>query len=112
MSKERSSAQSADTTSTRVIGRRELRVDGAPFQWWAVGERPMLVTVRSGVFGSLAEFTDGDPGEVAMTLAKRILTEHYERARKLKHSVPASDASQPAEEPPAAADGGGLRLLD
>jgi hypothetical protein len=66
--------------STRIISQRELIVDGAPFQWWAVGERPALVTVRSSVFGSLTKFTDGDVAEYAASLAKELLAQHYARA--------------------------------
>jgi hypothetical protein len=57
--------------STKIIGQRELNVDGVPFQWWAVGDRPTLVTVRSGVFGSLNEFTDENPAD---------FKQHYDRA--------------------------------
>ena len=66
--------------STRIISQRELVVDGAPFQWWAVGENPSLVTVRSTVFGSLTKFTDGDVAQVAASLAKELLAQHYARA--------------------------------
>jgi len=66
--------------STRIISQRELIVDGAPFQWWAVGEHPALVTVRSSVFGSSTKFTDGDVAEYAASLAKELLAQHYERA--------------------------------
>jgi hypothetical protein len=65
---------------TRIISQRELVVDGAPFQWWAVGEHPALVTVRSGVFGSLTKFTDGDVAQAAAALAKELLAQHYARA--------------------------------
>jgi hypothetical protein len=67
-------------TSTRIISQRELVVDGAPFQWWAVGEDPALVTVRSAVFGSMTKFTDGDVAQVAASLAKELLAQHYARA--------------------------------
>lgn len=66
--------------STRIISQRELIVDGAPFQWWAVGENPSLVTVRSVVFGSLTKFTDEDVAQVAAALAKELLAQHYARA--------------------------------
>jgi hypothetical protein len=66
--------------STRIISQRELVIDGAPFQWWAVGERPSLVTVRSPVFGSMTEFTDGDVAQVAAALAQELLAQHYARA--------------------------------
>jgi hypothetical protein len=61
--------------STRIIGQRELVVDGVPFQWWAVGDGPTLVTVRAPLFGSLTEFTNGDVAEFATELAKRLLTQ-------------------------------------
>jgi len=66
--------------STRIISQRELVIDGAPFQWWAVGEHPSLVTVRSTVFGSMTKFTDGDVAQVAAALAKELLAQHYARA--------------------------------
>ena len=69
--------------STRIISQRELVVDGAPFQWWAVGENPSLVTVRSTVFGSLTKFTDGDVAQFAASLAKELLAQHYARAGRL-----------------------------
>jgi hypothetical protein len=65
---------------TRIISQRELVVDGAPFQWWAVGEHPTSVTVRSAVFGSMTKLTDGDVARVAASLAKELLAQHYERA--------------------------------
>jgi hypothetical protein len=68
-----------DHISTRIISQRELVVDGAPFQWWAVGDHPSLVTVRSTVFGSMTKFTDGDVAQVAASLAKELLAQHYER---------------------------------
>ena len=66
--------------STRIISQRELIVDGAPFEWWAVGEHPALVTVRSSVFGSMTKFTDGDVAQFAASLAKELLAQHYARA--------------------------------
>lgn len=60
---------------TRIIGQRELVVDGVPFQWWAVGESPALVTVRAPLFGSLTEFTTGDVAEFATELAKKLLAQ-------------------------------------
>ena len=74
----------ADHTSTRIIGRRQLTVEGAEFRWWAVGEHPTLVTVRSTVFGSLAEFTYHDVSKFARTLAQKLLAQHYERAAKAR----------------------------
>lgn len=74
-----------DIVSTRIITNRELSCDGASFEWWAVGENPALVTVRSAVFGTLQQFTHGDAEAFAMTLAKKLLDQHYalaEVARK------------------------------
>jgi hypothetical protein len=68
--------------STRIIGQRELVVDGVPFQWWAVGENPALVTVRAPLFGTLTEFTHGDVAEFAAELAKKLLTQPVSSARK------------------------------
>ena len=69
-----------DHISTRIISQRELIVDGVPFQWWAVGEKPSLVTVRANLFGSLTKFTDGDIAACAASLAKELLAQHYARA--------------------------------
>jgi len=69
--------------STRIISQRELVIDGAPFEWWAVGEHPALVTVRSTVFGSTTRFTDGDVAQVAASLAAELLAKHYARAEQL-----------------------------
>jgi hypothetical protein len=86
--------------STRIISQRELIVDGAPFQWWAVGEHPSLVTVRSSVFGSLTRFTDGEVAKLATSLARELLAQHYARAgrsptgKKLR-SEPASGLNKP-----------------
>lgn len=80
--------------STRIISQRALVVDGAPFQWWAVGELPALVTVRSSVFGSITRFTDEDVALVAAALAKELLAQHYARAgrtpsgKKLRPDTP------------------------
>ena len=71
-----------DHVSTRIISQRELVIDGVPFQWWAVGEKPALVTVRTPIFGTLTEFTEGDVAECAATLAKKLLTQHFAPARK------------------------------
>ena len=68
--------------STRIISQRELVIDGAPFEWWAVGENPSLVTVRSTVFGSATKFTDGDVAQVAASLAAELLAQHYARAER------------------------------
>jgi hypothetical protein len=73
-----------DSISTRIIGQRTLTADGVQFQWWAVGERPALVTVKTPIFGSATDFTDGDVAEFAVVLAKRLLAEHYARAAAAK----------------------------
>ena len=73
-----------DCISTRIISQRELVVDGVLFQWWAVGERPALVTVRTPIFGSATDFTDGDVAAFADVLANRLLAEHYARAAAAK----------------------------
>jgi hypothetical protein len=54
---------------------RALCVDGVPFSWWVVGERPAVVTVRVPLLGSLTASTEGDPAELALALAKRLLAE-------------------------------------
>jgi hypothetical protein len=70
--------------TTRIISQRKLTVDGVPFQWWAVGERPALVTVRAPLFGALSDFTNGDVAVFATTLAKRVLANHTPRAEKTR----------------------------
>jgi hypothetical protein len=82
-----------DCITTRIISQRELVVDGVPFQWWAVGERPALVTVRTPIFGAATEFTEGDVAEFAAVLAKRLLAEHLARAAAVK----AGNAMKPPE---------------
>lgn len=69
-----------DQATTRIISQRELAIDGVLFQWWAVGERPALVTVRAKVFGSRSDLTNGDVAAFATALASKILLEHYLRA--------------------------------
>jgi hypothetical protein len=85
----------AEHVRTRIISQRELIVDGAPFQWWAVGERPALVTVRSNVFGSITKFTEGDVAQCAASLAKELLAQHYARAGRSPtgKKLPAEPAS-------------------
>lgn len=73
-----------DRTSTRVIGLREIKVDGAPFHWWAVGMRPSLVVVRSSIFGGRSALTEDEPSIAATKLAKEMLAEHYQRAARLR----------------------------
>lgn len=89
-------AESSDLVSTRVIANRELEVDGAKFQWWAVGENPTLVTVRSPIFGSRAKFTVVDPAYFAERLAKTILLEHYRRATAYRSERNEQRPQQPA----------------
>lgn len=75
-----------EATSTIVISNRELTLDGVKFHWWAVGEDPSLVTIRSSIFGSLAEFTRGDLEAFATALAKKLLAQHYERAEQFRRA--------------------------
>lgn len=112
MSEEPTTTRHTDTTSTRVIGRRELTVDGAPFSWWAVGERPTLVTVRSVVFGSSSEFTEDEPSKCAQVLARRILTQHYDRADRLRQARETQGRLEPDRKPKAGCGRGpyGLRI--
>ena len=69
------SKDAPEHVSTRIISQRELIVDGAPFEWWAVGE-------------------------LAASLAKELLAQHYARAgrsptgKKLP-SEPASGLNKP-----------------
>ena len=77
-----------DAVSTRIVS-KGLVCDGVKFQWWAVGEDPSLVTVRSSVFGSLNGFARSDAETFAMTLARNLLRQHYDSAR----------TEQPAPEP-------------
>jgi hypothetical protein len=87
-----------DHVSTRIISQREALVDGVLFQWWAVGERPALVTVRTPVFGSATEFTLGPVEACAHELAKKLLAQHYERAAVAKaqaRSAPQSPLDKP-----------------
>ena len=70
--------------TTRIISQCKLTVDGVPFQWWAVGERPALVTVRAPIFGALSDFTSGDVAVFAATLSKRVLANNYVRAEKAR----------------------------
>src|SRR5512147_1259728 len=74
-------SRKSDHTSTRIISHREVTVDGVQFRWWAVGEHPALVTVRTAVFGSLAEFTYDDCSEFARSLAQKLLAQHYQRSK-------------------------------
>ncbi len=75
-----------DHFGTRIVSQRELVIGGVPFQWWAVGEKPALVTVRAPMFGSLAELTDGDVAQFAAALAKRLLTQHAAAPKKERKS--------------------------
>jgi hypothetical protein len=69
---EEPTAAESGSVSTRIIS-RTLTCDGALFYWWAVGEDPSLVTVTSGVYGSLNGFTRSDPEAFAMTLARDLM---------------------------------------
>jgi hypothetical protein len=70
--------------STRIISQREVNVDGVPFSWWAVAERPALVTVRTPIFGALSDFTNGDVAVFAETLARKLLADHQARNPHLR----------------------------
>jgi hypothetical protein len=71
-------------TSTQIIGHRELTVDRVQFQWWAVADRPALVTVRSTAFGSLAEFTYHDACPFAHPLATELLAQERKRTQEAR----------------------------
>ncbi len=88
-----------DLTSTRLISRR-IVVDGVEFQWWAVGDEPALVTVRSRVFGGRMKFTMGDAAACAARLADDILDSHYDRDRSPEAAAPPtkSEDGAPAAE--------------
>ena len=88
-----------DHISTRIISQRELVIDGVPFQWWAVGEKPALVTVRAPIFGALSEFTEGDVAECAAVLAKRLLTQHAAPAKKERKGARTSPDWSALEKP-------------
>lgn len=85
-----------DTISTRVIKSQDIDVEGARFRWWAVGQQPVLVTVRSEIFGSVAKFTYGDVPSFALALAKNVLAEHYAKAAELRRAEK-KDAKEPAD---------------
>lgn len=83
-----------DTLTTRLIS-RELTLDGVTFHWWAVGENPSLVTVSNPIFGNKADFVSRDREGFAVSLARRLLVEHYQRAaeiRKAQTQTAADDA--------------------
>ena len=84
-----------DHVSTRIISQRELTVDGVPFEWWAGGEHPALVTVRTPLFGSLTEFTAGDVAELAAALAQKLLAQHNARPAAAKKPADAKTATVP-----------------
>jgi hypothetical protein len=89
-----------DHVSTRIEGQREVTVDGVPFEWWAVGDRPALVTVRTPLFGSLTELTTGDAAEFAVALARKILAQHHARAAAPKKSAGSKTATVPVLKKP------------
>jgi hypothetical protein len=68
--------QEIDTVTTRVIKSQEFELEGARFSWWAVGDQPMLVTVRSDAFGSTQQFAYGDVESFAQRLARGLLRDH------------------------------------
>ena len=79
--------EATEHISTRIISQRELNVDGVPFSWWAVGERPTLVTVRTPIFGALSDFTDGDVAVFAEALAKKLLADHFARNQNARKAA-------------------------
>jgi hypothetical protein len=89
-----------DHVSTRIISQRELTVDGVPFEWWAVGEQPALVTVRTPLFGTLTEFTTGDVAQFAASLARKVLAQHNLRAAAGKKSAGTKPAMVPVLKKP------------
>ncbi len=89
-----------DHVSTRIISQRELTVDGVPFEWWAVGEQPALVTVRTPLFGTLTEFTTGDVAQFAASLARKVLAQHNVRAAVAKKSAGTKTATVPVLKKP------------
>ena len=76
------------SATTRIIASKPIEVDGAEFHWWAVGEDPWLVTVKSSIFGSLAEFTYQAPDSFAHKLGRKLLEQHYARAVEARHAAP------------------------
>lgn len=80
-----------ESTSTRIITNRQVVHQGVTFHWWAVGDDPALVTISNSVFGSLQEFTHGDRIAFALSLAKKLLNEHYARAERQKTEQKAAD---------------------
>jgi hypothetical protein len=70
-------------------------VDGVPFNWWAVGERPALVTVRTPIFGSLSDFTNGDVAVFAEALAMKLLADHHVRNRDPRKSTDTTALQKP-----------------
>ena len=90
--------------STRIISQRDLTVDGVPFSWWAVGERPALVTVRTPIFGSLSDFTTGDVAVFAEALAKRLLADHQARNRNARKPADAPALKKPGWFEPGSTD--------
>lgn len=91
---------SGDCISTRIITNQQLLCDGAPFKWWAVGENPTLVTVRSPVFGGIQDVTQDDAEAFAMALAKQVLDRHYARAERAREQRHEPDADQTAADSP------------
>jgi hypothetical protein len=67
------SCAQSDFTSTRIISSKEAVCDGVRFSWWAVGQRPALVTVTNPVFGSKNAFTYADPEAFAIELMRTLL---------------------------------------
>jgi hypothetical protein len=75
-----------EAVTTRIITNRQLVHEGVTFNWWAVGDDPALVTISNSLFGSLQQFTHGDPQTFALSLAKKLLNEHYARAEQIRQA--------------------------
>ena len=90
--------------STRIISQREIHVDGVPFSWWAVGERPALVTVRTPIFGTLSDFTNADVAVFAEALAKKLLADHQMRNRNPRKSTDVTALQKPGWFEPGSTD--------
>lgn len=80
-----------EAVTTRIITNKQLVHEGVTFNWWAVGDDPALVTISNSIFGTLQQFTHGDPQAFALSLAKKLLNEHYVRAEQMRKTERRSD---------------------
>ncbi|HEX5421863.1 MAG TPA: hypothetical protein VFY39_17875 [Gammaproteobacteria bacterium] len=87
------------------VASRALVLDGIEFQWWAVGERPAVVTVRHRALGGRTELTGGDPEKFARWLAKVMLDTHHAK-RPLSSGAPYALDESPSANPCNQANGG------